>query len=231
MSVTQIGAARPPYIAFITFMRFLQRMAEAPAELPVRIDASVLKHMSGGGQSQLLIALRYFDLVVGEDDAATDRLSQVVRMDESELRSWLAEEIQSRYGSAMELSHRSGTGKQLGELFEAEFGYRGSTRDKAIRFFLQAAQFAGLSVSPHFSVPRASTTRSSGRKTGRTREEAEETAVTTAPRLDPAIQALVNKLPKAGDPWRLEDRDRWMAALNAILDIVYEPDDGGSDTY
>ncbi len=212
-------------------MRFLQRMAEAPDELPGRIDASVLKNMSGGGQSQLLIALRFFDLVMGEEDASTERLSQVVRMGENEMRSWLAEAIEARYGTAMELSRRSGTGKQLGELFETEFGYRGSTRDKAIRFFLQAAQYCEVSVSPHFSVPRASATRSTTRKPGRTRDEAEETPAAAAPRLDPAIQALVNKLPRAGDSWQIEDREKWLTALNAVLDIVYETDDGGIDSY
>ena len=231
MSVVQVDAARPPYIAFITFMRFLQRMAETPDELPGRIDASVLKNMSGAGQSQLLIALRYFGLVIGEDDSSTERLSQVVRMNESELRSWLAEAIENRYGSAMELSRESGTGKQLGELFETEFSYRGSTRDKAIRFFLQAAQFSGINVSPYFSVPRASATRSPARKAARTRDEAEETPAAAVPRLDPAIQALVNKLPSGGEPWRLEDRDKWMAALNAVLDIVYETDEGDADTH
>lgn len=228
--MAQVEPARPPYIAFITFMRFLQRMAESADELPGRIDASVLKSMSGGGQSQLLLTLRFFELVAGEDDSSTELLSQVARMDENDLRSWLSGEIENRYASAMELSRRKGTSKQLGEHFETEFGYRGSTRDKAIRFFLQAAQFADISVSSYFSVPRASPARSP-RRTSRGRDEAEEMPAVTAPRLDPAIQALMVKLPRSGDSWDISDRERWLTALNAIFDIVYDTDEGGEEIF
>lgn len=232
MAISQPDLIRPPYLPYATFARQLQRWAENPDALPGRIDASVLSTMSGGVQSQFLVALRFFGLVAGDEDHSTKRLHEVIRMDDVDYRAWLSLEIQTLYESAFALSQQSGTGKQLGELFESEYGYRGSTRDKAIRFFLQAAQGADVTVSPHFAVPRAAQSRPR-RTQPRSREEAPEAApAVAAPRLDPAIQAIVSKLPHSGEEWGPAERRRWLNALNAVFDIVYsspDPDDDGDE--
>lgn len=39
--------------------------------------------------------------------------------------------------------------------------------------------------------------------------------------LDPAIEALIAKLPAAGDPWQTISRRNWLRAMEAVFDLVY----------
>lgn len=38
---------------------------------------------------------------------------------------------------------------------------------------------------------------------------------------DPMIVALFDRLPKAGTDWAMEDRAKWLAALNSAFDLIY----------
>ena len=50
------------------------------------------------------------------------------------------------------------------------------------------------------------------------------------PALDPLIQGLLTRLPKAGDGWSKEKRERWLTTLRANLDMIYPlPEDGPND--
>lgn len=153
------GTPKAPYVAFATFDNFISERAERPEMLPPRIDPTVMTGMSGGTQSQLKIALRFFGLVDEDAGDATDpSLGELVKLDNDGRRERYGVLLQERYPEALELSAATGTAGQLSELFTRLYGHTGSTRDKAIRFFLQMAEHAGVAVSPYFAVPRATPT-------------------------------------------------------------------------
>ena len=47
-------------------------------------------------------------------------------------------------------------------------------------------------------------------------------------KLDPLIQALVDKLPKPGTNWLIEDRAKWLKAAALIFNLLYKSGEGDS---
>ena len=181
--MTTTDSPKAGYAPATTLVNFTNEMAGKPEMLPPRIDSSIMRGMSGATQSQLLITLRFLGLVEGEDDSTTEAFSALVTMPEDDRKIWFAEAVRRCYPEAMKLSDEGGTSGQLAELFENLYGYRGSTRDKAIRFYLQLAQYGDLKTSPHFAVPRATPKRGSGSGSGkRARKDRQDSPTPPAPR-------------------------------------------------
>lgn len=155
MTADTTNSFTPPYIAFKTLMNLIQRLEDEP--IPPRIDRTFLGTMSGGYQTQIIAALRALDFV---DDDGTVRplLMHFVTGEPSDRQSILSEFLSLRYGEAVALGEKNGTQGQLEEAFDV-YGVSGSTKRKAIGFFLKAAEEAGVTLSAHFRVPRASPAR------------------------------------------------------------------------
>lgn len=158
------GGARPPYGPWNTFENWLkeQRSHEVP---PVRVDNTLLRHLSGSAQSQLRGALRFFELVSGENDLVTDRGRQVIAStgDKDQLKAMWAEIVPRAYESILEgVDLEAGTKGQLAEAFRDKGGLTGSVNDKALRFFLSAMENAGIQLSPHFQPTKTRTSTSNG---------------------------------------------------------------------
>lgn len=215
---------KAPYGPFQTFRNFLEQLSGASV-VPRRIDKSVTSNMSGGGRSQLLVALRYFELVAGADDAVTDRLRDLVGQDEAGRVRWAGSELRSRYAEALELSDSGGTNAQLREWFEETYGHGGTTAEKAIRFFMQMAHYANLELSPLFSLPRAGPARSRKKAAQRPADDVvpvqAEPPQIPSPQWDPAIEAWLKRLPGPDAGWDHAQRTSWTTAFDAILDSVY----------
>jgi Family of unknown function (DUF5343) len=149
----------PPYISFRTLLNLIERMADE--DVPPRIDRSFLSGLSGGYQTQVLAALRSLGLM--EDDGrVTTRLQALV--DQPEQRATIIGAIlRERYPEAIALGEEKATQGQLEEQFKA-YGISGATLRKAIAFFLHAANFAGIPVSPFFKTPSATQAGTSTRR-------------------------------------------------------------------
>ena len=226
--------AKAPYGPFQTFRNFLEQLSSASV-VPRRIDKSVTSNMSGGGRSQLLVALRFFELVAGADDAVTDRLRELVQQSEEGRVLWADSELRARYAGALELSASGGTNAQLREWFEETYGHGGTTAEKAIRFFMQMANYANLELSPLFSLPRAGPARPRNRATQRPEEEPAPPPTRPSPaspqeQWDPAIEAWLKRLPGPEADWNSAERAAWTTAFNAMLDTVYPKSKARSDT-
>jgi len=76
------------------------------------------------------------------------------------------------------------TQQQLEETFREEYEINGSTVRKAIGFYLAAARFAKIELSPHFTAPRAG-----GATPGKRRQRsAKTTTPPPAPQADPMAE-------------------------------------------
>ena len=143
----------PQWIApYIPWARIPKLIEQLETDCPPRIDRTVL---TGSNQVryQTLKALTSLGLIDAQGllsdtfrqliDAKDDRVVLVRRI------------IAQSYPEAVELGANNGTQLQLEEIFR-KYGVSGSTSRKAIAFFLKAAEYAEIPMSPHFRTPPVS---------------------------------------------------------------------------
>jgi hypothetical protein len=166
---------KPPYLSFQTFWGFIQELASKP--LPPQIDRSMMDSKSGTDQANLLSTMKSFGLI-DELHGVTPFLQQLVKADEIQQKRAFAEVIKLLYPHQFQISAQNGTEKLLYDSFEQDFGVNGDTRRKAVTFFLHAARFAGIDLSPHFPTIR---TGASAAATNRPRRTPKRKPVATQP--------------------------------------------------
>jgi hypothetical protein len=146
-------AFRPPYLAFMTFWRFIDELGAHP--LPPVIDRSLMSNKSGSDQVNLLAALRTFTMI-DEDRTVQKPLIEFANADAEARKELLGHLVRHFYGDALIVSDQNGTEQQLHECFREKYGADGAdTRRKSVTFFLHAARTAGISLSPHFPSTRS----------------------------------------------------------------------------
>lgn len=133
------------YLPFPTFITALDQLHGHG--LPNRIDHSVFPSFSGMSRSQVLSAFRFFSLI---DESGTPQPLLIRLVNEPEQRKALIKELlQANYGEILEQDLARIAPSQLDQAFSSEkYSVTGDTKQKARAFFLKAAEFAGLSISP-----------------------------------------------------------------------------------
>jgi hypothetical protein len=223
----------PPYISFSQLENVLERMRNEG--VPARVDRSYLSSWSGSAQAQFLKAARSLELL-DEHGRPTDLLKRLVT--EPDARpTMVAEVLHAKYPDAIALG-KDATQSQLDEVFRNYDGISGSTTRKAITFYLHAAKFAGIPLSPFFKAGRASGGGGGGggtRRTPRSRVAAPSEPAGTSPQsvpatpltgLHPAVVTLVQALPEFnaenGKPeFSPVDREAWFAYAKATFNLIY----------
>ena len=136
-------AGRPvvPYVPFKTFLTALDALEAA---IPNQLDRSVWPSYSGAIQGQLLGAFRFLGLM-DEGNCPTPALAELISK-RGARRELLRGLIESHYRSLVALDLMRTSPRQLDDAMR-QYGLSGATHKKAISFFLQAAQFAGMPLS------------------------------------------------------------------------------------
>jgi hypothetical protein len=137
-SVTVLEAVKervPPYVAYRTFINFLNTMAQG---IPSRIDRSVVSSLSGSVQGQLISTLRYL-AIIGIDGKPNDAFMALVNAEGVERQRILNKLINSSYGCvfASELDLERATRSELEEVFAGQ-DVAGETLRKAASHFYPA---------------------------------------------------------------------------------------------
>jgi hypothetical protein len=131
-----------PYVAWKTFISTLDSLAHF---LPDRIDTSIWTNFSGGVRSQLLSTYKFLGLI-NDDGTPTTELRKLA--DDKHGRPELLRAVLKRsYADLMKLDLSKATPNS----FDAEmrkYGQEGETHRKAQGFFLLAAKYAGVPLSP-----------------------------------------------------------------------------------
>ena len=138
----QVAAA---YVGSTTFFTSLNQLANAV--VPNRIDRTAFPGFAGGVQSQILSAYRFLGLING-DSKPTPALHALAVKDEAARKVALAKILRERYSALFALDLLKVTPGELSEAMAGEYGVGGETKEKAVRFFLSAATYAGIAVSP-----------------------------------------------------------------------------------
>jgi hypothetical protein len=212
----------PPYVPWKTFDNFLLGLK---ANMPGRIDRSVLGGMSGATQSQLISALRFFDLIT-EHGTPTDNLRGLVKSEGTDRSDKLGVLIDQAYRNVFpeDFDYQSGTYAQLSSVF-SKTGAQGETLRKAIGFYLSAAKSADLLLSSYFTARGARPTRrrnAGGRGARGERVDAWETGDDDEDERQPAtpiktkFEVLMDKFPAFNPEWSAEVQAKWFDAFERI---------------
>lgn len=208
----------PPYAPFATLLHQLERMERDG--VPGRIDKTYLIGMAGGTQNQLKHAMRSLGLI-SENGEATQELIDLAKKP-NERQQLLATILRERYPTLVGLGQDATRG-QLDEAL-AEYGLNGVTARKAATFFVLAATYAGIPLSPHIK-PAKGTPSTGTRRTVRKRRSPAQvgTGGDVADR-DGAddmkrvyFNLLVDKAKESDDNTDLLDRIERLIGVDAVL--------------
>ena len=167
----QVGTVRPPSIAFELFVECLDRMEDEG--LPPRIDKHYFAGRSAATTSQLLAALRFFDLI----DDQGQPLPRLALLADNALRELMLRQLlDAHYVRAMGLDADTTTEELDKTLLELGVE-RALRRRRAIAFFLDAANYAHMELSLASPERRSETETASSLPVGKESEEPAEADV------------------------------------------------------
>lgn len=143
----------PPYgVPWGTFINGIERMSQEG--LPSRVDRSYLSNQAGNTQTYFMQGLRSFGLIE-ENGAVTETLKRLTADTEEARKDRMAALLHDFYDPIIKLGQTTATQAQLEETWTETYAQTGDTRRKAVRFFLAASEYAGLTHSKLWKAPRA----------------------------------------------------------------------------
>jgi hypothetical protein len=166
MTEEAVASPVPPYVSFSTLLNQIERMEREGT--PARIDPSYLTGMAGGTRSQFKMGLRSLGLI-DESDQVTESLIQLAGKPE-ERPEILAGILRERFPRLVGLGENATRG-QLDEVL-SEYGLGIDTRRKATSFYVAAASYAGIQLSPHIRPAKGVNSAGAQRRVKRPRKKA-----------------------------------------------------------
>lgn len=130
-----------PYVPFRTFLTAIETLERG---CPNQLDRSVWPSYSGAIQGQLLGAFRFLGLM-DENQFPTAELKDLIARKDNR-RVLLRRLLETSYADLIRLDLSRTSPRQLDDAMR-QYGLNGATHRKAVSFFLQAAQYAGLPLS------------------------------------------------------------------------------------
>jgi hypothetical protein len=209
------GVAYMPWRTLLTAFEIL-----AEHGLPEQIDRSVFRSFSGATQAELLTGMRSLGLINDKGEPLPLLVSLIDAKGDAR-RPLVRDMLHSAYADLMASDLTKTTPTMLNDRLEKLYAVSGSTKKKAVRFFLSAAEFAQVPVSSLLTMPRASggTVVARKRRQGpkaapRTPESSPTGLPATAPRSEVAMKVIALKsggtLTVSGsfNPFNLDVADR-----------------------
>lgn len=137
---------KKPIPAYVPFRTFLSALESLEHGVPNIIDRTVWPTYSGLYQSQTMGAFRFLGLI---DDRGkpTDDLQKLVE-DKDNRKTHLRRILERSYSALVKRDLTKMTPASFNAAME-EYGATGDTHRKVTSFFLQAAKYAGLPLSPY----------------------------------------------------------------------------------
>lgn len=211
---------KPPYISFRTLLNLVERMADNGT--PPRIDRSFLSG-SEGAKTQVIAALRSFGFI-DADHNTTPLLTTMVK-NPDQRQEIIKGVLEQHFPEPVRLGSINATQGQLEDAFRA-YGITGDTMRKAVAFYLRAAEFAGIPVSPNFKTPSiqradGSPARKNTAKTPKppgTTPPAPPSGATQFSTLHPGLAGVLADLPPLGKGWTDAEKKRWKLAFDTMID-------------
>jgi Family of unknown function (DUF5343) len=156
--------------AYVSFRTFLSAIDALGHGIPKQIDRTIWRSQSGVVQSQIMMALRFFNLV-DEEDRPTQALHRFVDASPDKRPEQIASLLRYAYRDILDHDLTKMTPRMLEGAME-NYHVSGDTKRKAVTFFLQAARFAELPMHPllHSTIRKPSAARKKRTKADDTTE-------------------------------------------------------------
>ncbi|HXZ94737.1 MAG TPA: hypothetical protein VEG28_02360 [Dehalococcoidia bacterium] len=216
----------PPYVAFRTFLNFLDWLHDAG--VPTRIDRSFWgERLSGAYGFQLMAALHFLDLI--DDDNKTQPELETMALDVDKRKPILRERLEESYADALSsINLEKATHGELEDRFRI-YHIEGETLRKAVVFFIHAASYSGIPLSTHITKKTRGMRGSGAKKRGHPSKrkplaEQQDKPASELPRrhdLHESINGLLADLARIGPSWTKEERERWVNTFIANVDYAY----------
>jgi len=135
-------------VAYVPFKTFIAAIEAFERHMPAQIDNSVWPTYSGAIRSQLLGAFKFLNLI---DDRGnpTAALKAIVE-NKTDRKALLRKTIEASYKPLISAGLQHMTPKMFNDLMDT-YGMTGETRNKVAAFFIQAAKYAEILMSPLLS--------------------------------------------------------------------------------
>lgn len=139
----------PGYLPFKTFQSAVDNLRSHG--MPTKIDRTTWASRSGADQQQILTAFKFLGLI-DDSERPQEVLKKLVdaQPNSQEEKNIIGQILRQRYAKVFEHDLTKATPLQLSEAI-ASYGATGSTRARCERFFLKAAEFAGIPMSARLS--------------------------------------------------------------------------------
>jgi len=132
-------------VAYAPFKTFQSAIESLEHGVPQRIDASIWPSYSGAIRSQLLGAFKFLGLI-DESGKPSESLKELVEKKVTR-KATLRKILETSYPQLIGMNLKTSTPKQFDEAMR-RFEVQGQTLVKATSFFLQAAKYSELPISP-----------------------------------------------------------------------------------
>lgn len=237
----KVGAV---YVGWTTFNNAISTLAET---MPNRIDKTVFPTLAGGVQGQLLTGLKFLGLV-GKDGKPTDALRALAVKDEAERKKQVEKMLRSSYPDLFALDLTKTTYGELKEHMEKSYSVTGDTTNRAIRFFLAAAEYAGIPISNLVTGKKATAGAAPANRRRRARRRTDQPSAPLTPAASSGGETKTVRLASGGTltlsatlglfslsqsdrkfVFELIDKLEEYATQNPVGDNGAEDDDGDND--
>ncbi len=131
--------------AYLPFKTFLSAIEALEHGIPKKIDRTIWRTQAYVVQTQIIMALRFLDLL-DDEDTPTAKLHELVDK-KDDRKKVLHNILVDAYRRIVNLDLTKTTPKMLDDEMEA-YSVTGDTKKKAVRFFLQAAKYVDMPLHP-----------------------------------------------------------------------------------
>lgn len=151
-SDNKASGATVAYVPYKTFKNFILALSESG--IPERIDPTVMTGKSGSVKSALKGAMEFLRLIDDEGKPGSGLRALTAAQSKTDWAEALAPIIDTAYASVVDdLSIEKGTAQQLADRFRENANVKGTTLTRAVRFYLNALDDAGIERSAYFKAP------------------------------------------------------------------------------
>jgi len=141
-------AASAVYASWVTVQNALDALAQG---VPPQIDRSLFPGLNWAVQSQLLTGLRFLKLI-DDNGNSTPELVALAEDRDCRKENWVPV-LKAAYREVFAIDLTKASPLQLENAIQ-RYGVTGDTLEKAVRFFIAAAEFSGIPLSPHLQRRR-----------------------------------------------------------------------------
>jgi hypothetical protein len=159
----------PPYATFPSFLNFINKLRDT--QVPSRIDPSVFGNASGSVSYSIIAALKSLGLIRA-DGVPEQEFINLVRADDTARKPLMMAVLGKGYPTLYrgDIDIRTTTAGQFDEHIREAYDVKGSTVDKVATFFIAAAKYAELEISPHLAARKPTASSAASAKSKRQRK-------------------------------------------------------------